>query len=98
MSKLLFLTLFFLGSLTIFADDATIKTCVVEHLAKAKSLAGETITVMVKDNAVTMTGQVKTARQKGTATRVAKAKACGASAVKNELTALEPLNLRKAKQ
>ncbi len=97
MSKTLLFTLILFCSLSIFADDATIKTCVIEHLAKAKSLTGETITVTVKDNAVTLTGQVKDARKKGTATRVAKAKACGASAVKNELTAVEPLLIRKAK-
>jgi osmotically-inducible protein OsmY len=90
---LFMLTLF--ASISIFADDAAIKTCVIEHLAKAKSLTGETIAVTVQDKAVTLTGQVKDARKKGTATRVAKAKACGASAVKNELTALEPLVSRK---
>jgi osmotically-inducible protein OsmY len=97
MSKLLLFTITLFGSLSVFADDATIKTCVVEHLTKAKSLTGETITVTVKDNAVTLTGQVKDARKKGTATRVAKAKVCGASTVKNELTAIEPLTIRKAK-
>jgi osmotically-inducible protein OsmY len=98
MSKIILVTITVLCSFTIFADDATIKTCVVEHLTKAKSLTGETITVTVQDKTVTLTGQVKDARKKGTATRVAKAKACGASVVKNELTALEPLNIRKAKQ
>ncbi len=95
MQKTILFTLMLFCSFTIFADDATIKTCVVEHLTKAKSLTGETITVTVKDNAVTLNGQVKDARKKGTATRVAKAKACGASAVKNELTAVEPLTIRK---
>lgn len=98
MSKTILVTITLFCRITIFADDAAIKTCVIEHLAKAKSLTGETITVTVQDKTVTLTGQVKAARQKGTATRVAKAKACGASAVKNELTALEPLTLRKAKQ
>lgn len=98
MPKITLSTFLLLCSITIFADDTVIKTCVVEHLAKAKSLTGETITVAVKDKAVTLTGQVKDARKKGTATRVAKAKACGASAVKNELTAIEPLIIRKAKQ
>ena len=97
MQKTILFTLMLFGSFTSFADDTTIKTCVVEHLTKAKSLTGETITVTVQDKAVTLTGQVKDARKKGTATRVAKAKACGASAVKNELTALEPLSIRKAK-
>ena len=97
MSKILLLSITLFGSFTIFADDAGVKTCVIEHLTKAKSLMGETITVTVQDKAVTLTGQVKDARKKGTATRVAKAKACGASAVKNELTALEPLVIRKAK-
>ena len=97
MQKTILFTLMLFGSLSVFADDAMIKTCVIEHLAKAKSLTGETITVTVQDKAVTLTGQVKDARKKGTATRVAKAKACGASAVKNELTALEPLVIRKAK-
>lgn len=97
MQKTILFTLMLLSSLTIFADDAGVKTCVVEHLAKAKSLTGETITVTVKDNAVTLTGEVKDARKKGTATRVAKAKACGASVVKNELTAVEPLMIRKQK-
>jgi osmotically-inducible protein OsmY len=98
MSKTILVTLLLLGSFPIFADDAAIKTCVVEHLTKAKSLTGETITVTVQDKTVTLTGQVKDARKKGTATRVAKAKACGASVVKNELTTLEPLVIRKAKQ
>jgi osmotically-inducible protein OsmY len=98
MSKTILITLLLLSRFSIFADDAAIKTCVVEHLTKAKSLTGETITVTVQDKIVTLTGQVKDARKKGTATRVAQAKACGASAVKNELTALEPLVIRKAKQ
>lgn len=97
MSKTLLLTITLFCSLSIFADDATIKTCVVEHLAKAKSLTGETITVTVQDLTVTLTEQVKDARKKGTATRVAKAKVCGASAVKNELTVLESAISRKAK-
>jgi osmotically-inducible protein OsmY len=97
MSKTILFTFMLLASFTIFADDATVKTCVVEHLTKAKSLTGETITVTVKDSAVTLTGQVKDARKKGTATRVAKAKTCGASVVKNELTAIEPLTIRKPK-
>jgi osmotically-inducible protein OsmY len=98
MSKTILFTLLLLSSFSIFADDAAIKTCVVEHLTKAKSLTGETIAVTVQDKTVTLTGQVKDARKKGTATRVAKAKACGASAVKNELTAVEPLVIQKAKQ
>lgn len=95
MSKIILVTITLFVSFPIFADDTTIKTCVVEHLAKAKSLTGETITVTVHDKTVTLTGQVKDARKKGTATRVAKAKACGASVVKNELTAVEPLVIRK---
>lgn len=97
MQKIILFTFTLFCSLTIFADDATIKTCVIEHLTKAKSLNGETITVTVQDKAVTLTGQVKDARKKGTATRVAKAKACGASTVKNELTAVEPFVIRKPK-
>ena len=94
MQKLILFTMILLGSLTIFADDATIKSCVIDHLGKAKSLAGEAITVAVTDQV----GQVKDARKKATAARVAKAKACGAVAVKNELTTTEPSANRKAKQ
>jgi osmotically-inducible protein OsmY len=95
MQKMILVTFTLFVSLTSFADDSKIKTCVIEHLTKAKSLNGESITVTVADKTVTLTGQVKDARKKGTATRVAKAKACGASSVKNELTAVEPLVIRK---
>lgn len=68
-------------------DDQKVQTCIVERLAAAKSLAGQKITVVVKDNVPTLSGQVEDSRQKGTATRIAHSKACGAEKPINKIEA-----------
>jgi osmotically-inducible protein OsmY len=67
------------------ATDAEIKQCIEERFAKSTSLAGQAITVAVSNGEATLTGTVKAGTQKGTATRIAKGKACGARNVANNL-------------
>ena len=79
------------------SSDADIKTCVEQRLGAAKSLAGERITVSVKDGLVTLTGSVSDSRKKATATRVARGLACAATEADNRLEAKRKLNIRKPK-
>ena len=80
------------------ADDGAIKTCIEEHFAKSKALHGEAIAVTVAAGKVTLQGTVADTRKKGTATRIAKSKACGATSVVNELSAREKITIpRKPK-
>jgi osmotically-inducible protein OsmY len=57
-------------------DDAAITASVQERLAKAASLKDFTINVATAGSVVTLTGGVKTGRNKGTATRVARSVPC----------------------
>jgi osmotically-inducible protein OsmY len=68
------------------ASDAEIKQCIEERFAKATSLAGQAINVAVSNGEATLSGTVKAGTQKGTATRIAKAKSCGAKNVANNLS------------
>ena len=67
-------------------SDPEIQRCVADRLARASSLEGQTINVAVTGGDVTLTGSVKKGLQKGTASRVARVKACGAKQVINNLT------------
>lgn len=66
-------------------DDAKITQDVQTRLSKAASLKDFRINVTTRESMVTLTGTVKTARNKGTATRVAKASPC-VKKVDNQLT------------
>jgi hyperosmotically inducible protein len=66
-------------------DDATITQQIKEKLSQSKSLKDQTINVETTGGVVTLTGQVKTAGQKGLATRTAKRVQCVKS-VNNQLT------------
>lgn len=66
-------------------NDATLTAQVKEKLANTPSLKDFTINVAVKDGAVTLTGTVKTGRNKGTATLQTKRVAC-VRKVDNQLT------------
>jgi|GEM_PF-6562458 len=68
-------------------DDKEVQACIAERLANSKSLAGQKITVVVKDNVPTLSGQVEDSRQKGTATRIAHSKVCGAEKPVNQIKA-----------
>jgi len=57
-------------------DDNALTTAVKDKLANTPSLKGQTIDVAVSGGAATLTGKVKTASNKGTATRVVKAVKC----------------------
>jgi hypothetical protein len=76
-------------------DDGALTTAVKDKLANAPSLKGQTIDVAVSGGAVTLTGKVKTASNKGTATRVAKAVKCVKS-VTNKLEYDKPVAAPKA--
>lgn len=70
-------------------DDAKITQDVQDRLSKAASLKDFTITAATTGGAVTLTGGVKTSRNKATATRVAKAAPC-VKKVDNQLTVETP--------
>lgn len=76
-------------------DDGALTTAVKDKLASAPSLKGQTIDVAVSGGAVTLTGKVKTASNKGTATRVAKAVKC-VKGVTNNLEYEKPVAPPKA--
>jgi len=64
-------------------DDAALAKTVNDRLAATPSLKGQAITAAASGGAVTLTGKVKTAGNKGTATRVAKAVKCVKSVTNN---------------
>lgn len=70
-------------------DDATIQNTLKEKFAKAPSMKDATVEIAVNEGVVTLTGKVPTGRQKGTATRMAKAVA-GVKRVENKLEATNP--------
>jgi osmotically-inducible protein OsmY len=74
------------GATAVPTSDAEIQKCIADRLARASSLEGQTINVAVSGGDATLTGSVKKGLQKGTASRVAKVKACGAKQVTNNLT------------
>jgi len=74
------------SSAAVPTSDAEIQKCIADRLARASSLEGQTINVAVSGGDATLTGSVKKGLQKGTASRVAKVKACGAKQVTNNLT------------
>jgi BON domain len=67
-------------------DDVTLARNVSDRIAAAPSLKDQSITATADGGVVTLTGKVKTGRNKGTATRVAKAVKCVKS-VTNKLEA-----------
>ncbi len=70
-------------------DDATILATLKAKFAKAPSMKDATVEIAVKDGVVTLTGKAPTGRQKGTATRMAKAVA-GVKSVENKLVVTNP--------
>ena len=57
-------------------DDVTLARNVSDRIAAAPSLKDQSISATADGGVVTLTGKVKTGRNKGTATRVAKAVKC----------------------
>jgi hypothetical protein len=76
-------------------DDGALTTAVKDKLANTPSLKGQTIDVAVSGGGATLTGKVKTAGNKGTATRVVKAVKCVKS-VTNKLEYDKPVAAPKA--
>ena len=78
--------------------DALTKVCVEQRLAAAPSLAGQPITVSVFEGIATLRGTVADTRKKGTATRVAKSKTCGATKAINKLNAQTTIKIQPKKK
>lgn len=70
-------------------DDASITATLMEKFSNSASLKDTPIDVSVKDGAVTLSGKVKYGRQKGSATRMAKA-VPGVKSVDNQLVVENP--------
>ncbi|MDD5542233.1 MAG: BON domain-containing protein [Acidobacteriia bacterium] len=77
-------------------NDASLQAAIQEKLANAKSTQGQSIQVAVKEGVVTLTGKVETGRQKGAATRMAKAVA-GVKSVENKLEVTNPTPISRSK-
>lgn len=80
---------------TVPTDEAGIKRCIEERLAAAPSLAGQKITVEVRNKFPRLTGKVQNSRMKGTATRIANGKSCGGRQTVNDLEAAEITPIKK---